>query len=231
MLPRNRNEDMGLVTRCVLAAVVVAALVPAAAARPAADVRLSVERYYDAGNRIWRLRFSGAISPAAPNEYVAVVGHKCGSPASTATSVAGDSTRADGSWGPVVPGAGGDQPSLTVWPPATYRARWNDRESEPVTIRTPMNISVWKLPARRWRVSVYTSTPKQLQGKQIELQRLSSGRWVRVRRARLVPDRRLYGNFVAIFTVRTRRLTMRAFVPASIAGPCYLESVSKTWRT
>lgn len=224
---------MGVVKGHLLAAgvAVVAALASTAAAAPVADVTLSVERFFDAGNRIWRLRFSGAISPAAPNTYVAVVGHRCGSPASTATSVAGDSTRADGSWGPVVPGAGGDQPSLTVWPPATYRARANGRLSEPVTIRIPMNISVVKLPGRRYRVSVATSMPKQLQGKQIDLQRLAGGTWTRVRRVRLLPVRGLYGLFAATFTVRTRRLTMRAVVPENIAGPCYLETVSKTWTT
>jgi hypothetical protein len=221
-----------LVTRCVLAVMLMgAALVPGAAAAPAADVTLSVDRYYDAGNRIWRVRFSGAISPPAANEYVVVVGHRCGAPAATATSVTGDTTRADGSWGPRVPGTGDDQGSLTVWPPAIYRARWKDQVSEPVTIRIAMTPSVRKLSGRRWRVTVYTSTPKQLEGKQIELQRLSSGRWVRIRRVRLVPSRQLFGSFEATLTIRTRRLTVRAFVPANVAGPCYLEGASQSWRT
>jgi hypothetical protein len=215
----------------VAGAVLAAVLASAAAGAPTADVRLSVDRYYDAGNRIWRVRFAGAISPAAPNEYVVVVGHRCGFPATTATSVTGDTTRADGSWGPRVPGTGGDEGSLTVWPPATYRARWKDQLSEPVTIRTAMTPSVRKVSARRWRVTVYTSTPKQLQGKSIELQRLSSGRWVRIRRVRLVPSRQLFGTFEATLTIRTRRLTVRAFVPANVASPCYLESASKSWTT
>jgi hypothetical protein len=212
-------------TLLLLAAAIV---VSTAAAAPTADVTLSVERFYDAGNFIWRLRFSGAISSPTPNEYVAILGHQCGTRASNAISVAGDTTRPDGSWGPVVPGTGG-LPDVAIRPPATYRGRWNGRFSQPVTIRTPMNISVFKLPGRRYRVSVYTSTPKQLQGKSIDIQRLAGGSWTRVRRVRMVPVG--YGSFTATFTVRTRRLTMRAVVPANITGPCYLETVSKQWTT
>jgi hypothetical protein len=218
-------------SRFIAAGAVLAAVVTSAAAgAPAADVTLSVERFYDAGNFIWRLRFSGAIATPTPNEYVAILGHQCGTRASNAISVAGDTSRPDGSWGPVVPGTGG-LPDVAIRPPATYRARWNGRFSEPVTIRIQMTNSVLKLPARRWRFSVYTSTPKQLEGKQVELQRLASGRWVRVRRERLAPVRGSYGSLAATFTIRTRRLTMRAVVPANITGPCYLETVSKQWRT
>lgn len=209
--------------RLIAAAVAVGvALASAASAAPGADVTLRVERFYDAGNFTWRLRFSGTISPAAANVYVPVLGHRCGTPFSTAVAVAGASTRADGSW-QAEPG------NPVIWPPATYRARWNGVLSEPVTIRIPIT-PVWfqKLPGRRYRVTV--GVP-YMRGRIVELQRLAAGRWVRVRSARLAAVRKFPGSFSATFTVRTRRLTLRILIPEASAAPCYLEATTKTWTT
>ena len=206
-------------------AAIAAVLASAATAAVSADVTLRVDRFYDAGNFIWRLRFAGAISAPTPNQYVAVLGHTCGKPASTAISVAGDTTRADGSWGPVVPGTGG-LPDVAIPPPATYRARWNGRFSESVTIRVPRTHWLAKLPGRRYRISVSGS---EMRGRIVELQRLASGRWTLVRKARLARDRQ--GTFSATFAVRTRGLTMRILIPQQSTGPCYLETPTKTWRS
>ena len=198
-------------------AALAAVVASTAAAAPTADVTLSVERFYDPACLCYKVRFSGAIASGAANEYVAVMAHSCGSPSSTAVAVAGASTGPGGSW-EVVPG------NPVVGPPATYRARWEGRMSDPVTIRVRLNLWFEKLPGRRYRVSVYA---KEMRGKLVELQRLVGGRWIRVRTARLVASRQ--GAISAIFTVRTRRLTMRILIPEGSAGPCYLETATKTW--
>jgi hypothetical protein len=71
--------------------------------------------------------------------------------------------------------------------------------------------------------------PLKLKGKFVELQRLSAGQWTRIRRARF--SSRRPGVFFATFTVKRRGLTLRAFVPAESAAPCYAATASKTWST
>jgi hypothetical protein len=203
----------------VVAVATAAALAATAGGVPAADVTLRVERFWSEACRCYKFRFAGTISSGAANEYVSVVQQKCGT--SFSTSVAGTSTREGGFWevesnGPV--GSG------------TFRARWNNHLSDPVTHRQDLSIWITQLGGGRVRVGVNSfGLPLKLKGKFVELQRLRAGQWTRIRRARFSVRRP--GSFSATFTVRTRGLTLRAFVPAESAAPCYAATASKSWST
>jgi hypothetical protein len=118
----------------------------------------------------------------------------------------------------------------------TFRARWRNELSAPVTWRTPLVPEVIKISARRWKVRV---NPRpvymNLAGKIVELQRSRSGRWVLYKRARLVRKPNFeYGgatNHVAIFEVPRRGLTLRAFLPAKSVVPCFMGGPAPPWRS
>jgi hypothetical protein len=211
-----------------LAAMVCAAGIAAFGASSAraqgGDVTLRLERFYDNACRCYKLRFSGTIASRAANEYVAVLQQKCGS--SSATAIAGGSTREGGVWEaePVTGGAPGSDSS-------TYRARWNGRLSEPLTFRANVPISITQLSSGRYRVTVTTGDIRQsLKGRVVELQRMAGGRWTRVRRLRLAPEAGSAGTrFSATFRMRARGVTVRLLVPAESASPCHTATASRPW--
>jgi hypothetical protein len=69
-----------------------------------------------------------------------------------------------------------------------------------------------------------------LAGRRVELQRLSRGRWVRVRRLPLARSS-LGGAYQATFVVRTRKLRLRVAVPAATAAPCYSAATTKAFTS
>ena len=72
------------------------------------------------------------------------------------------------------------------------------------------------------------------QGKLVALQRQAGSGWVRVRAARLVRKASFrWGafNYQARFQIPTRGLTLRAYLPAKSAAPCFLPGSSPTWRS
>jgi hypothetical protein len=176
-----------------------------------------MERFYDNACRCYKLRFFGTIASGAANEYVTVLRQECGS--RSATAIAGASTRAGGAWeAEPVFGARPESDS------STYRARWNGRLSDPLVFRGKLMTSLTTLGGGRFRVRV--STEQNMKGRRVELQRLVGGQWVRLRSARLV---RFRGDFAATFTVRRRGLTLRAFLPARSAAPCYSATASESF--
>jgi hypothetical protein len=203
----------------VSASAVAAVLVVTATGAPTGDVTLQVERFYDNACRCYKLRFSGTIASGAANEYVAVLQQKCGQRGVRA--FAGASTREGGSWEaePVMATRPGQDSS-------TYRARWRGRLSRPLEFRASFAISLAKLGGGRYRVTVHTTdVPQRMKGRVVELQRLSAGQWTRAQRGRLAAH---LGSYSAVFTVRTPGLTLRAFVPARSASPCYAATTSET---
>jgi hypothetical protein len=212
------------VTRLAVAlflAAVVAATVAAPADAQREEVTLRMERFYDNACRCYKLRFSGTLASGQANEYVAVVQQPCGQTGST--SIAGASTREGGFWQAETTGS--------YAPSGSFRARWNNQLSEPVSHRADVPISVAQLGGGRVRVSVFSfsSSPLKLKGKVVELQRLSAGQWTRVRRARF--SARRPGAFTATFSVRARGMRLRAFVPAESAAPCYAATASEPWSS
>jgi hypothetical protein len=199
---------------------------PRAPARGEA-VTLAFQRFYDAACRCYKLRFFGQISSGAANEYVSVLHKPCRG--SFSTAVAGAQTVAGGTW-EVTP----DFPPYA----GEFRARWNNDVSEAVRYRLPLVPNVVRRGPGKYRVEVYSyvpsgSKPVIFTGRQVELERLNaSGQWNRIRRGKLAGfGSNLYNRtYFANFTV-PRGLTLRAFVPAKTATPCWASAVSDTFKS
>ena len=204
------------------------------AARPSGDlepsraaqaVTLRVVRVFDRASNWHRLRFSGRISATREGEYVAVLRQRCGT--SFGTAVAGAQTQAGGFW----------EAETTFSPPpgresASYWARWNDSESTRVQFRGRLFVNLDALGRGRFRATVQPAeAPQQLAGRTILLQRRTSGGWVRVRSSRLRPDASIPGASFAAFTYPQRRHELRALVPRTSAGPCFLASPSDSVKS
>jgi hypothetical protein len=221
--------------RVLVAATALVALAPAAAAAPSASevtlkatsaaapaqgVTLGVERFFEQSSGLFRLRYSGRISARQANEYVAILHQRCGQRSSTA--IGGATTGEDG-WFETVP--------VTGLPPqsGTFRARWKNHLSDPVTLRSPVRIVLIKRPQRRYLVRVLAES--NLSGRFVALQRLAGGGWTHVRRARLTS----YGfagsggGFETTFKVRKRGLTLRILVPERTVAPCHDATASQTF--
>jgi hypothetical protein len=211
----------------LLVACVAAAATSAAIAAPAAELTLRVEPFLDRQSGFHQIRFSGTIPSPAANEYVSIVGQVCGGDYPSA--VAGALTTAGGAWQAVT-----DRSAFDGFTPATYRAKWEGRTSEPVAIRPRLPMKVKKIARGRYRVTVEAlkETPK-LRGRVVELQRLSQGQWRRVQSARLGAGKLEYLSFVysATFAVRGSGTVYRAAAPAKTAAPCYSAGTTKRWRS
>jgi hypothetical protein len=118
--------------------------------------------------------------------------------------------------------------------PATYRARWEDKYSDPVTITPRLPIQLRKLKGGRYNVTVEADArgPK-LRGRIVQLQRLRGGRWTTVRTAKLGTGVTGYSTFVysATLTYSARRATLRIAVPSKTAAPCYTANATRPWTT
>jgi hypothetical protein len=201
--------------------VLAAGFVTAATGAPAQRVTLEMERYYDHACRCMKTRFGGAIASGASNEYVAVLGKRCGYKYST--QVAGATTREGGFWTADV------NPVLLSSTTNHFRARWNGHLSEPLIVRSPIPVFLDRKGGGRYGVWFYSDT--NMRGRLVELQRLTAGSWTRFRRKRLVRSPDQLGIYRAVFTVRERGLRLRFSVPPETAAPCYNAGASPTFST
>jgi hypothetical protein len=196
--------------------------VASAPGSPTQEVTLRAERFWDDGTRSYRLRFSGTIPSSAANEYVAVLHQKCGQGGGNGTAVAGTTTRQGGFW--EAPPVSAARPEFDS---STYRARWRGRLSAPLEFRAKLTTSITRLSGGRYRINVSTlSTGQDMNGRVVELQRLEGGQWTDVQRGRLSGSRT---TFRSTFTVPTAGLTLRGFVPAQSASPCYVATPTESW--
>jgi hypothetical protein len=204
-----------------------APVAPTAVAARVQSVTVNFVRFWDNACRCYKARLSGQISSSAAGEEVVVLRQYCGR--SFSTSVAGAITREGGFWEAEL--------QVVSRPDAlaseSYRARWNRTLSEPVTFRGRLSVSRERLPRGRQGILVTTSSnnPVSLRGRQVLLQRQTSGAWTRTASGRLAPHPVKYYTFVATFTVPRRGWTVRALVPAQSAAPCFTASASEKWRS
>ena len=200
------------------------------------SVTLGVTQYVNV-NRMHAVVFAGRVSNGDANEVVDVLARDCGARnehlVASARSGPGGTYRVETltSQGPVWFSSG-------VFSGTTFRARWKDDYSEPFIWRVPAAMKVVRVAGtRKWVVHVFPATPTGevgLNGKRVELQRLTPSGWRLVRGATLVRKASLrWGafNHQATFTVPTRRLRLRAFLPEASASPCYLPGGSAPWRS
>ena len=181
-----------------------------------APVTLSVRVVEQAPNTLPRHTFSGSIASGAGGGLVTVLAKSC--PRRSETAVAGATTVAGGSW---------EADAVSQRTAITYRARWDGRFSEPVTIWSPIFVNAGRAGPRSVIAFVDTAPAFQnLSRKFIQLQRFdrSTDRWVFYKRARL---KRNTGaglfpfNFTTTFRRVGRGLTVRVLVPRKTAAPCY----------
>jgi hypothetical protein len=202
----------------------------------AADsVSLNVSQYVNA-NRVRVLVFQGTISSRQAGQYVEILGRDCG--ASSERLITGTQTRAGGAWRIENPNADPPYNWTAVYSGTTFRARWEQTYSEPYAWLLPARPTVARVSGTRtWVAHASPATPTgrvPLTGKTIELQRRTPGGWVTMQRARLAYKPSLkWGafNYQARFTVPTRGLTLRAYLPARSAAPCYLPGASDSFRS
>jgi hypothetical protein len=173
-----------------------------------------------------RHQFSGHVANGDAGELVTVLAKTC--PRNSETSVAGATTSAGGAWEAE---AGSQRTAIT------YRARWEGRFSEPVTVWSPIFVNAAKVGPRSVIVFVDTSPALQnLNRKFLQLQRFdrATGTWRFYGRARL---KRNTGpglfpfNYTTKFTGLARGLTVRVFVPRKVAAPCYLPRATNSIQT
>jgi hypothetical protein len=211
---RDRVGKLRLVKRWLSAAAIGAvALVSATTIGAQNDeVTLKVQRLLDG-----RARFLGTISSGTANEYVAVLLERCG--ANTSSAIDGATTEPGGSW---------EKESIDVLHSGTYRAKWGTHVSAPVTFRVPVRMTLTHFHRGRHLVRVWADA--NLNGRTVELQRLASGRWVRLRGARLEAAGALYFSQVW-FTVRKKGFRLRVVVPAASAAPCHDPAASAAFKS
>lgn len=187
---------------------------------------METQVYRESASQSLAIRFTGRLPVAAANERVVLRVRECN--ARFFRQVGGARTGAGGMWQMEVGGGYGFPFSPSG---STYVVRWKDRATSPFTWRTRISPGVTKVGARA-RVEVNTgyATPIQnLTGREVILQRLSDGRYVDVRRAKLrALDAR---RFTATFALGTRGLTMRVLVPTRTARPCYNAGASGTFTS
>lgn len=190
-----------------------------------APVTLEVRTLELTGGGLPRHVFSGHIASGDAGELVTVLAKAC--PRNSETSVAGATTSAGGAWEAE---AGSQRTAIT------YRARWEGRFSEPVTVWSPIFVNAAKAGPRSVIVFVDTSPAFQnVKGRFVQLQRFdrATGRWLFYKRARL---KRNTGpglfpfSFTTTFTRVSRGLTVRVFVPRKVAAPCYLPRATDSIR-
>jgi hypothetical protein len=181
------------------------------------------------------VELEGTIASKAAGETVDVLAKDCGPAHREYRVVAGTRTQAGGVWR-VTQEAG-----LPAGPSGSYfRARWQDHVSAPALVRYPAAVRVTWQPRRRTATVVVSTwfSGQSLRGRFVELQRRVEGtdQWVRVRRARLGRGR--YSRrfppgqvFKTQFSVPTRGLTLRVFIPERTAARCFSANVSTTWRS
>jgi hypothetical protein len=222
------ERSLALVVATAAAVGVSALLAPGGSARPSTElapaqsVTLTVFRTLDRPTGQYKLRFTGTAG-SAPGEDVTVMQQRCGY--SFATAVAGAQTQPGGFWE-------ADPPNQSVIAlSATFRARWRDTQSEPVTLR-PV-IPVFLIPIGKGRLTFRTTlggASQDMRGRIALLERRRAGKWTVVRRQKLTVDRVLFSGYVTTFRVPPR-WKVRARIPAKSAAPCFKPNKSDTVRS
>jgi hypothetical protein len=203
---------------------------PAALASATAErITLRLQTQFDPGTGLRDTTFSGTVASADAGELVELEARECGPNYRFYRVVAGTRTAAGGSWQ-----IRSDRTGFVLPFNAYFRARWRGEYSAPELLRVPATVwARWRPVRRVVIVSVSTWTSGQsLRGRYVELQRKvgATDSWVRVRRARLSRAEGI-GMFRTTFSVQTRGLTLRVFVPPEMGAPCFAPAASDSWRS
>jgi hypothetical protein len=163
----------------------------------------------------------GSISNSAEGEYVAVRGKECGIPGAFFRGIGGATTTAGGSY----------EASVPIRTMTTLRAEWKEAASPTVVVTPRAFISLTK-EEDGFRVGVASET-QSVDGKRATVQRLTSTGWRKLQIVVLKaqPGYVQYAEKKKLHFKVPRGTTIRAVLPRSQAGACYLAGYSKLLRT
>ncbi len=164
---------------------------------------------------------SGTVSSAKIGEHVTILAQPCGQTAFS--QLAGLSTTTGGAFSYVV------KPTLNT----NYQAKWKSSTGA-VTVKVRPRVRVARLGVGRFSAKVTATTP--FTGKYVIFQRYSSllSRWVAVRRVYLKATTGASPLVVtsASFRVKLKaRLRVRAFMPQTQVGACYVAGIGNVIRS
>ena len=206
-----------------LAAVIVLILAAAGATTPAdgrGNARVTLIARPTVGP-IGPIELSGAVDSARADEIVDIHAKDCGQ--GFFRGVTSARTSAGGAWS-------------TQWYPGistSFRARWNDVWSSPVTVRFRASVGLRKL--KRGGFEVGASGKSSFWRKRVLIQQRRGGAWRTVKSIVLTEGWTSgagYAGSAATFKPPVPKGSLiRAVLPLSQARPCYLAGVSDTVRS
>lgn len=112
-----------------------------------------------------------------------------------------------------------------------FRAEWKGKFSAPVTVQARPSVRLTQVSQRRFRVEVVAL--RYFRQARFQLQRYTGSRWVTIRRARLV---RSFHAGRTLWTIGDapaavgKGTNLRAVLPRSQTGACYIAGVSNVLR-
>jgi plastocyanin len=164
---------------------------------------------------------SGTVSSAKTGEHVTILNQPCGQ--TTFSQLIGLSTTTGGAFSYVV------KPTLNT----NYQAKWKTSTGS-VTVKVRPRVRVTRLGVRRFSAKVTAATP--FTGKYVVFQRYSSSlsRWVAVRRVTLKTRTGTAPLVVTSASFRANvkaRLRVRAFMPQTQVGACYVAGIGNVIRS
>jgi hypothetical protein len=112
-----------------------------------------------------------------------------------------------------------------------YRAEWKGQFSAPVTVQARPSVRLNQVARRRFRVEVVAL--RYFRQASVQLQRYTGSRWVTIKRARLVrsfPAGQVLWTVGHVVAVVGKGTNLRAVLPRSQSGACYIAGVSNVLR-
>ena len=205
----------------VALALLAAALAGIAVAGPTADgVTMRAQTTILRSNEFY-VGMLGTISSGAEGEYVVVKGKECGVPGAFYRGIGGATTTAGGNW----------EASVMVRAKTTFRAEWKSATSPSVVVWPRAWIALTK-EEDGYRVTVSSETAS-VDGKRAVVQRLTPTGW-RTLQTVVVKAQAGYVQFAEKKKLKfkvPKGTTIRAVLPRSQSGPCYLAGYSKLLQT
>ena len=163
----------------------------------------------------------GQISSGAEGEYVVVRGKECGVPGSFFRGLGGATTLAGGTY----------EASVFIRTKTTLRAEWKGAASAAVVVTPRADIRLTK-EEDGFRVAIVSQT-HNVNGKRATIERLTGTGWKKLQIV-VVKSQPGYVQYAEKKQLRfkvPKGTTLRAVLPRSQVGPCYLAGYSKLVRT
>ena len=163
----------------------------------------------------------GNISSGVEGEYVVVKGKECGIPGAFFRGLGGGTTMANGAY----------EASVQIRTRTTIRAEWKNATSTAVVVNKRAYITLTK-EEDGFRVAVSSETGS-VDGKRATIERLTPNGWTKLQTVVLKAQDGYvqYGEKKRLRFKVPKGTTIRAVLPRSQAGACYLAGYSKLIRT